>query len=246
MNLLIVDDEYYIVKGLVSNINKESLGIDSIFTAYNCEQAQKIIEKEQIDILLTDIEMPQGSGLQLIEWIQSEKYSIVPLVLTGHQRFDYAQKALSLHCFNYILKPVDKVSLKQELCKIINYISHSKTIVAPDIKTAVSNDTTDNFVQKIRSYINSNLALPELSRNSIAEYMHMNPDYLSYLFHAKFGQTLSSYIAATRINKAKELLLHTDLSLNEISERTGFSSTSYFHKQFKKVTGMTPQQYRSQ
>ena len=49
-----------------------------------------------------------------------------------------------------------------------------------------------------------------------------------------------------RIDKAEELLLHTALSVSEISELTGFSNSSYFNKQFKKVTGYTPQQYRSE
>lgn len=74
----------------------------------------------------------------------------------------------------------------------------------------------------------------------------MNPDYLSCLFHTKFHQTLSSYLNTARIDRAKDLLLHSSLSLNEISEKTGFSNSSYFHKQFKKATGLTPQQFRAQ
>ena len=84
----------------------------------------------------------------------------------------------------------------------------------------------------------------DLSRNVIAEYMHMNPDYLSTLFHTRFGQTLSFYITAVRIDYAKELLKNSTFTLNEIADKTGFSTSSYFCKQFKKYTSMTPQQYR--
>ncbi len=239
MNLLIVDDEYYIVKGMVALINRQALGIAEIFTAYSLEQAQRIIEREKIDLLLTDIEMPQGSGLTLIEWICAENYPIVSLILTGHQRFDYVQKALALHCHGYILKPVDKFTLEAELRKAI--VSVRNRVEETPVP---SNLDTDNFIKKIRTYIRDNLSSPDLNRSTIAEHMHMNPDYLSSVFHSKFDQTLSSYINLMRIDKAKELLTHTNLSLQEISERSGFSSSSYFHKQFKKTTGMTPQEYR--
>lgn len=251
MNLLIVDDEYYIVQGIVSAINPESLGIDSVFTAYSYEQAKRIIERETVDILITDIEMPKGSGLALIEWVQDSGYSIIPLILTGHQRFDYAQKAITMHCFSYILKPVDKLSLERELRKAIRSTAQNPVKPSPEEGTGntaglqkLSADEADDFMKKVRNYIGANLSSPDLNRNSIAGHVHMNPDYLSYLFHAKFGQTLSAYITQSRIDHAKELLTHTSLPLNEISDKTGFSNSSYFHKQFKKATGMTPQQYR--
>ena len=72
----------------------------------------------------------------------------------------------------------------------------------------------------------------------------MSPDYLSYTFHQKSGTVLSAYITGERIDAAKRLLVTTDLSAQEIAERTGFSGVAYFHKQFKKVTGMTPNAYR--
>lgn len=98
----------------------------------------------------------------------------------------------------------------------------------------------------VKCGIYSNLSDPDLNRSSIAEYLHMSPDYLSYVFHQKFNQTLSAYITSMRIDKAKELLERTNWGMDIIAEKTGFSSSSYFHKQFKKITGITPQQYRSE
>ena len=72
----------------------------------------------------------------------------------------------------------------------------------------------------------------------------MNPEYLSYLFHKKSGQSLNSYILGERLALAQKLLATSHMSLQEISSCVGFSSTQYFHKQFKKEIGMTPQQYR--
>ena len=248
MNLLVVDNEYYIVKNIVSSINREALGIQAVFSAYSSDQAKIIIEKNAVDILITDIEMPHGSGLELIEWIRQQALPIVPLILTGHQRFDYAQKAITMHCFSYILKPFKISMVERELKKAMKSLPsvQSKSSNAQSALSINDEQELDDFVQKVRNYIRENISSPDLNRASLAAYIHMNPDYISYLFHTKFGQTLCSYIAAARIDQVKELLLHSNYSILEISERSGYSSTSYFHKQFKKITGLTPQQYRDQ
>ncbi len=244
MNLLIVDDEYYIVQGLLRSIGQNFSEIKQIFAAYSIDQAKKVIEHEEIDILLTDIEMPQGNGLHLIEWIRINGYRITPLILSGHQRFDYAQKAITMHCFGYILKPIDTASLLTEIKRAIQNVE-IQNMESVQVSEGLFAEA-DTFVKKIREYIYVNLGSANLNRSTIAEHMHMNPDYLSSLFHNRFGQTLSTYITNVRIDKAKELLLTTRISLDAIAEQTGFSSSSYFHKQFKKGTGLTPQQYRNQ
>ena len=246
MNLLVVDDEYYIVQGIISSIRCDVLGIDSIFAAYSCEQARQIIAKKQVDILITDIEMSRENGLSLINWIQEQHYTIVTLILSGHPRFDYAQEAIKMHCFSYILKPVNPAALGKELLKAIKTLPESSPAAVITSLPSYADQETDKFIQNVQQYITEHLESDGLNRNSIAAFVHMNPDYLSCLFHTKFHQTLSSYLNTARIDRAKDLLLHSSLSLNEISEKTGFSNSSYFHKQFKKTTGLTPQQVRAQ
>ena len=90
------------------------------------------------------------------------------------------------------------------------------------------------FPLHIETDTNTVPADPDLNRSSIAEYLHMSPDYLSYVFHQKFNQTLSAYITSMHIDKAKELLERTNWGMDIIADETGFSSSSYFHKQFKK------------
>ena len=118
MNILVVDDEYYIVKNIIEHTDWSALGIEKQFPAYSARQAKQILEgTDDIDILLTDIEMPRESGLELVSWMKENGFSPTILVLTGHQRFDYAQTALNLHIFSYILKPVDAENLNEELKK---------------------------------------------------------------------------------------------------------------------------------
>lgn len=87
--------------------------------------------------------------------------------------------------------------------------------------------------------------LSSIAPAKTAQYLHMSPNYLSYVFHQKFNQTLSAYITSMRIDKTKELLERTNWGMDIIAEKLDFPAAP-FHKQFKKITGITPQQYRSE
>ena len=67
MNLLIVDDEVYVVRAIRSRIDWNSLGIDEVFVAFNARKAKDVLRENKIDIIVTDIEMPQENGLELMQ-----------------------------------------------------------------------------------------------------------------------------------------------------------------------------------
>lgn len=248
MNILIVDDEYYIVKGIVENTDWTRLGIERQFAAYSARQAKQILEgPDNIDILLTDIEMPRESGLELVEWMNENGFYPVILALTGHQRFDYAQTALNLHIFSYLLKPIEPSALEEALESAIRQVDtlqlqHKNKLALEEQRLAEPADLTET----IKRYIREHLDDPGLNRQQIADNIHINPDYMSHLFHKKAGISLVGYINEQRMNTAKKLLATTSLTLQQISERVGFSNSSYFHRQFKKSVGITPQQYRTE
>lgn len=115
--LLIVDDEKMIRMGIKNGIDWEALGIDHVFTAASAEEAMSVIEKEQPQIMLTDISMVEMSGLVLMERVRSI-YSVEEmriLVLTGYDRFDYARQCLQMNIQNFLLKPVDEEELKRNV-----------------------------------------------------------------------------------------------------------------------------------
>lgn len=95
-----------------------------------------------------------------------------------------------------------------------------------------------NFMSIIK-YINANYE-KDISLKSIADTLHMNPNYISQLFKKETGITYTQYLTDLRINKAKHLLQTTDLSINEVSEAVGFNDYFYFLKTFKKIVGITP------
>lgn len=97
-----------------------------------------------------------------------------------------------------------------------------------------------NSIKMIREEIHN----IDFSINKIATTLHVTPAYFSRVFKEKMGMTCIEYIKKSRVDFAKELLLNTDLSNQEISEKIGYASVYYFNQQFKKITGETPGHFR--
>ncbi len=119
MNICIVDDDKYVVEKIVEGIDWKKWGIEGVYTAYNIRQAKEILGTLQVDILLSDIEMPQGSGLELLEWVREQKLPVECIYLSSYAHFAYAQKALQLHSRGYLLKPVSNRELENVLGSLV-------------------------------------------------------------------------------------------------------------------------------
>ncbi len=107
MKVLLVDDDRFVLASLTQNIDWESLHFDHVYTAKNITEAKEILSGGQIDLLLSDIDMPNGSGLDLLTWIRENQNDMPVIFLTNYADFSYAQKAVSLKSFHYFLKPIE-------------------------------------------------------------------------------------------------------------------------------------------
>lgn len=106
-------------------------------------------------------------------------------------------------------------------------------------KKNTSTDLLENIIEWIRRHYNENL-----TTSSVAEKFNYNPDYLSSLFKRHTGYPLLLYINLIRLNVAKDMLVHSSLSIKAISEECGFKDEKYFYRIFKKYNGTTPAAYR--
>lgn len=124
MNAIIIDDERYSVKAIIENIHWDDLYKDGIKvqSAYNVEQAKKIIKCEEIDFIICDIEMPRSNGIDLIKWIRQEGYPIEIIIVTCHEEFQYAKEAIALDVYNYCVKPLDYIQMEGIIETLVNKI----------------------------------------------------------------------------------------------------------------------------
>jgi two-component system response regulator YesN len=116
---LIVDDEPIAVEGLKSGVAWSDIGIAEVFTAYGPDEAKDVFRRERIDVLLCDIEMPQGTGLELLAWVRAHYPRTETIFLTCHADFRYAKQAMQLGSLDYLLKPIPFQELRAAVEKAI-------------------------------------------------------------------------------------------------------------------------------
>lgn len=119
MNLLIVDDEYYNVENIRDLISQTRPEFENIFCAYNLHHALDYLSKYDIPIMICDIEMPGGSGLELLDQIRHMGKETICIFLTAYAKFEYISTAMKLSSNDYLLKPVDDEELLAAIDKAV-------------------------------------------------------------------------------------------------------------------------------
>lgn len=124
--VMLVDDEIFITEGLISIIDWNKLGLKVVQTAQNGEEALKKFQENPVDIIVTDINMPLKTGLELIKEINETNAKVKFILLSGYDEFSYAKKAIEYGVENYILKPVDEDELEAALKKLVDNMAKEK------------------------------------------------------------------------------------------------------------------------
>ena len=232
MILLIVNDIVMEAKTMASDIPWSEYQITEVYTAYSASGAREIIQNNTIDILLSDIEMPDENGLSLIHWIQDNNYDIDCILLTCHADFEYAREGLSLGCMDYITLPakyediaasVQKVCIRRQQHQDEKRLQdYGKNWLANQVEHSQSNEdasakyTPAEIADKCVDYILNNISDCNLSVADIAGSVYLNPIYLNRIFKKEKGSNISQWITKERMELASTLLLNTNQSANDI------------------------------
>lgn len=255
MNLLIVDDEALAVQGVLDSVSWDRLGFEKILTAYSSAQAKKVLEQEKVRILICDIEMRGGSGLDLVEWIRQQGLNPKCIFLTCHDEFSYAKRAISLDCCEYVLKPVLGEEMTNLLLKVKHeaeqedqeqyYMRYGQKYL--DFISAKDNRTMEeqggNALRSTENYILGHLS-EILNPQDLAQKVYLEPEDLERLFQEKYDKSLSEFIVDQRMFLAKKLLEKNEYSVSMISAKVGYSNYLYFTRLFQERFGMSPREYQ--
>ncbi len=124
-SLLVVDDEKYAVLGVSRGIEWRQLDIDRVYEAFDTDEAIRLLSENRVDVVISDIEMPRRSGLDLLKWIRTNSPDTRVIFLTAHAEFTYAREALELGSFNYALKPVDHKELRNMVAVALESVARN-------------------------------------------------------------------------------------------------------------------------
>lgn len=126
MKLLIVDDEIRAVQALVKRVNWQEYDFEPPLAAYSMAQAQGVFQQQEIYLMLCDIEMPQGSGLELFEWVKTYYPLTECIFVTCHDEYSYLRSAMQLGSCDYLLKPINYTLLQEALKNVVERIQRRK------------------------------------------------------------------------------------------------------------------------
>lgn len=115
MNILLTDDDNLILQEVKSILEEKVPEIEKIYIATCAADAQKVLQTVSVQIMLCDIEMPGGTGLDLLTWVREKALSVQCIFLTNYADFSYARQAIRLNSMEYLLKPIEE----EQLCRTV-------------------------------------------------------------------------------------------------------------------------------
>ena len=251
--ILVAEDESLERKVLCKTLKKHFGDLCQIHEAKNGREAVEafLIHRPQVAIL--DIEMPGVTGLEAARQIRESGHLCMILFLTAFDKFSYAREAITLRALDYLLKPCQEQELiltVEEALHLYDRLgSNPEAVLRGDIADgAGEEDLADRRMGQIREnierYIREHYST-EISMQSVARAMNYSDAYFCKLFKQCFKVNFSAWLNEYRIDRAREMLQNTRLSVREVSTACGYSDANYFARVFKWVTGKTPSEYRN-
>jgi two-component system response regulator YesN len=249
--VLLVEDEEDALHYTKNLVDWNRLGFEVVGEAKDGSEALQRIRELQPDAVITDIVMLPVDGLELLRTAREQGCDARFVMLTCMGEFEYARQALEHGASSYLLKlSMNRQSLEQTMTKVAAELSDRaqlhqvRRVEESGLLLSMPARTDHTTINKVLEFIRTRYE-EEISLRTIAEYVSMDRSYLSDLFRIKTGYTLTYYLHCIRIEEAKRLLVSDlGMAISEICYRVGFNNENYFNKVFKRITELTPGEYR--
>jgi len=241
LKVILADDEKIILTGLKTLFDWEKNGFSLVGEATDGISAIDLARETRPDIIIIDINMPFKSGLDVIREINQFLPEARFLIISGYNDYTLMRTAIQLKVSDYLIKPVRFEVLALTLAHLREDIFEH--IYKTNQEKAENNENQSPLIDRMIAYIDEHYN-EDLSLSKLSNLFKMNSDYISCYFKKKKGLHFSDYVNSRRVYYAKRLLKTTDLNIDEISDRVGFSNYRYFSKVFQQYIGIPPSQYR--
>lgn len=259
--LVIAEDEDLFRRELETTVPWEEWGFVLVGSAEDGSRAWDLIRERKAEAVLTDVRMPIQDGIGLIrrvaEDLPAESRPLF-VIVSGYADFRYAQEAVRLGAFDYLLKPVDDEVLEKTMRRAAAELEERERRAG-----LYRSSDSDPVLAFFRSYVPGRVrepgdayveaAVEEISRRylndlaaeDIAARLGISGDHLARLFKRRTGFTFNEYLTRFRIRRAVELLRDPSVRIGEVADLCGYGDPRYFSALFRKLVGMTPSEFRS-
>lgn len=236
LRVLLVDDEIMIREGFKRLFDWKAHDCEIVGEAADGMEAQTKIDALTPDIVIMDINIPIMNGLKVIQLSRIKHPDIAFVIVSGYDDFNYCREALRMQITDYILKPVNYEEFGSCIDRLKIELFQRKA-------SENTGPREERVISGITRYMQEHLA-EEINLSVLADEFHLSAQYVSQLFKNEIGVNFLAYLTNIRMEKAKNLLLSTSLSIADISEQCGYADYRVFTKVFKKAEGITPSRYR--
>lgn len=248
--ILLVEDNVDLL-----NLTRESLSTwFKVLKAQNGRQALEVLANETVDVIVSDVMMPEMNGLELTAKVKSDiEYSHIPVILlTAKTTLEAKVEGFECGADVYIEKPFsirqlrkqieNLLKLRQAFHKMMAELSggNGASPISP-VEYSVSQKDCE-LMAKVRAAVEAQLSDENFSVDTLAESLNMSRSNFYRKIKALAGMPPNDYLKTIRLNKAAELL-KSGVRITEVCEKIGFSSSSYFAKCFKIQFGVLPKDY---
>lgn len=239
--ILVVEDDRELNRLLVKELSSDY----RVLHAYDGKEAVEVLKKKPVGLVVSDVVMPEMDGCALCDYIKNEvEFSHIPVVLmTAVTGSESQLSSLQSGADYYLPKPFSMEVLKASIFNLLKNreIVNNQFSTKPFyMETAASGARDEAFMEKLNAIVMENLANPQFGVFDLADQMSVSRSTLFRKVKANTGQNVNEYIKICRLKKATELLASNRYMIKEISYMVGFSSSSYFAKEFKNQFGISP------
>jgi signal transduction histidine kinase/ligand-binding sensor domain-containing protein/DNA-binding response OmpR family regulator len=243
--LLLVDDN----KDFCEFIADSLTGEYSILLGHNGFEAINQLEKNHVDLVISDVMMPEMDGVELCRRIKTNlNWSHIPvLLLTARTAEEYKIEGLEMGADDYLTKPFNFNLLRLRIQKFLEWTqrSHSSFSQKVDISPAEITITSldEHLIEKAIKTVEDNMSNPDFSVEELGEAVGLSRSHLYKKLMFITGKSPSEFIRTIRLKRAKELLEKSQLQIAEIAYKVGFNSPKRFTLNFKNEFGIAPSDY---
>ena len=222
---------------------EEQDGFEVIGIYDNAMSSLLDMAEKQPNVLITDIKMPEYSGLDLIEKIREKDKNLYIIILSGYGSFKYAQRAIRSGVYRYLTKPTNP----RELISVLREIELKIEGINRTVSKSEGNESVEVgnlLIRKALDYIELHYA-EKIGLKTLSDALYISPNYFSDLFRRHMKVKFSDFLIEYRLKKACILLKKPEYKVSEIAEMVGFRDSTYFSTVFKKTYNLTPLEYKN-
>lgn len=243
--VVLIDDENRIVEGLRRVVRWADYRCQVVGTAGDGAEGSRLIRELKPHIVFTDIRMPGQDGLAMIAGLRSEFPDMQVAILTAYRDFAFAQEAIRLGVARFLLKPSKMDEIKEALQTMVERLDKDAAESGEKDEEDEQANTAGSFlVNQALDYMEKNYQ-QKLTLQSVADCCYVSQWHLSKLLNRYTEKSFYDTLNAIRIDRAKMLLADPKLKIGEIGEMVGYADTAHFARTFKKLVGMSANEYRN-